>query len=60
MVGMILYNHGVLIKKMRIVLKKAGEINDEGTIDMIGSYLSDLEKSSWMLDAWRAHQLTMV
>jgi hypothetical protein len=25
---------------------------DEGTIDLIGAYVAQLEKVSWMLDAW--------
>ena len=56
MVKKILENHAVLIKSMRLVLKEAGEINDEGTIDLIGGTLSAFEKSSWMLDAWLANQ----
>lgn len=53
MVDIILDNHSVLISSMREVLEIAGDINDEGTIDMIGGFLSALEKTSWMLDAWR-------
>ena len=34
------------------VIKKAEEINDEGTIDMMGAYIRELEKTSWMLSAW--------
>lgn len=52
MVSTVLKNHGTLIKKMRTVLDVAGKYNDEGTIDMIGSYISEMEKTSWMLNAW--------
>ena len=41
-----------MIDQMRKVIDKAGEANDEGTIDLIGGYIGDLEKTSWMLDAW--------
>jgi starvation-inducible DNA-binding protein len=53
MVDTILDNHRLLISCMRDVLDTAGNINDEGTIDLIGGFLSELEKTSWMLDAWR-------
>ncbi|MDX1476674.1 MAG: DNA starvation/stationary phase protection protein [Saprospiraceae bacterium] len=52
MVQTILNNHMILIGQMRQVLAEAADADDEGTIDMIGSFLKDLEKRSWMLDAW--------
>ncbi len=52
MVKYILDNHRILIENMRKVLKAAGDTNDEGTIDMVGGFLSNIEKKSWMLDAW--------
>ena len=52
MVSEILEAHGALLKQMSDVVTKAGEINDEGTIDLIGAYIRELEKTSWMLDAW--------
>ena len=54
MVARLLENHRILIKKMRAVLKNAAKADDEGTIDMIGGFLENLEKSSWMLDAWNS------
>jgi starvation-inducible DNA-binding protein len=30
----------------------ADDANDEGTIDLIGAYIRELEKTSWMLDVW--------
>lgn len=53
MVDIILENHKVIIENMRNVIRAADEVGDEGTIDMIGGFLSSLEKKSWMLDAWR-------
>ena len=52
MVKTILENHQILIADMRTVINRAGEVKDEGTIDMIGGFLSGMEKKSWMLDAW--------
>ncbi|MFS4468336.1 Dps family protein [Maribacter sp. 2210JD10-5] len=52
MVNDILEAHSLLLKQMTKVVKKADDISDEGTIDLIGAYIRELEKSSWMLDAW--------
>lgn len=52
MVNYILEDHKMLIKSMRQVIESASEAEDEGTIDLIGGFLSSLEKNSWMLDAW--------
>ncbi|MEZ4995053.1 MAG: DNA starvation/stationary phase protection protein [Saprospiraceae bacterium] len=52
MVSTILENHRILIENMRNTLDAADEVGDEGTIDMVGGFLSNLEKVSWMLDAW--------
>lgn len=59
MVKTILENHKILIAKMRIVIESAGEAKDEGTVDIMGSFLENLEKSSWMLDAWSQRTATM-
>lgn len=53
MVETLLDDHGTLIKQMRTVVDHAGKADDEGTIDLIGAYIRELEKTSWMLDAWR-------
>lgn len=60
MVMTVLENHKILIDCMRDVIRTAGKANDEGTIDLIGGFLSDLEKSSWMLDAWAVRKVEMV
>ncbi len=52
MVSSILENHKKLLKQMSNVLKTSQKINDEGTIDLIGGYIGELEKESWMLNAW--------
>jgi starvation-inducible DNA-binding protein len=52
MVKIILDNHAILLEQMAKVINKAEKINDEGTIDLIGAYIRELEKTSWMLDAF--------
>ena len=58
MVKHILKDHKVIIKQMRTVLNTADDAGDEGTIDMVGGFLAELEKSSWMLDAWTEQKFT--
>ncbi|RMB63841.1 DNA starvation/stationary phase protection protein [Dokdonia sinensis] len=53
MVNAILEDHGKLLIQMRKVVETADAGDDEGTIDLTGAYIRELEKTSWMLDAWR-------
>ncbi|MDO6596736.1 DNA starvation/stationary phase protection protein [Oceanihabitans sp. 2_MG-2023] len=52
MVAEILKDHKILLEQMSNVIVKAEKASDEGTIDLIGAYIRELEKASWMLDAW--------
>lgn len=52
MVEEILSDHKKILSQMANVIEKAEESGDEGTIDLIGAYIRELEKSSWMLNAW--------
>ena len=52
MVEELLENHAVLIHQMRQVIRWADTAGDDGTMDLIGGMLKDIEKSSWMLNAW--------
>jgi len=54
MVYSVLSDHKKLISNMRIVIETAGDAGDEGTVDLISSFLGSIEKNSWMLDAWMA------
>ena len=47
-----LSDHKLLLMQMSKVIEKAEAISDEGTIDLIGAYIRELEKTSWMLNAW--------
>lgn len=53
MVDAVLENHGKLIQIMREIIELAAKVEDEGTIDLIGGFIRNIEKKSWMLDAWR-------
>ncbi|MGC6284857.1 MAG: hypothetical protein ACON4X_04310 [Polaribacter sp.] len=33
-------------------MEEANNNNDEGTVDLISSYIRQTEKSTWMLNAW--------
>ncbi len=52
MVSTILEDHHTLLKQLKIVIQKAEEAGDEGTLDITGTYIGELEKTSWMLHAW--------
>ena len=52
MVDTLLSDHGRIISQMRKVVETADQANDEGTIDLTGAYIRELEKTSWMLDVW--------
>ncbi|QDO94991.1 DNA starvation/stationary phase protection protein [Formosa sediminum] len=52
MVDEILNDHKLILNQMKTVVSKAEEATDEGTIDLIGAYIRELEKASWMLDSW--------
>lgn len=41
-----------LLKIERDILNKSGEINDEGTNSMMGDFISEQEKTIWMMNAW--------
>lgn len=53
MIEILLDDHGVILNQMRKVIDVAEKGGDEGTIDLIGAYIRELEKTSWMLDAWK-------
>lgn len=41
-----------LIKQQRDILEAAGEIQDEGTASLMSDYISQQEKTAWMLTAY--------
>ena len=52
MVKILLKDHGTILKQMRTLIKTAEKAGDEGTIDLVGAYIRELEKVSWMLETW--------
>ena len=54
MLDAILSDHKKLIAQFRTVIEEADKAGDEGTIDMIGGFLGEIEKKSWMIEAWRS------
>ncbi|MEE3148964.1 MAG: DNA starvation/stationary phase protection protein [Bacteroidota bacterium] len=53
MIDILLNDHGKLLTQMRKTVEFADKGGDEGTIDLLGAYIRELEKTSWMLDSWR-------
>lgn len=53
MVNNLIDDHGSILTQMAKVVEIAGDCGDEGTIDLIGAYIRELETTTWMLDAWR-------
>lgn len=53
MISTLLEDHGKILKQMSKVIETANKNKDEGTIDLIGAYIRELEKTSWMLEAWK-------
>ncbi len=53
MIKTLLNDHGILLKQLRKVSEIAQKGGDDGTLDLMGGYIGELEKTSWMLDAWK-------
>lgn len=47
----------VLLQLERDILAKSGEINDEGTNSMMSDFISEQEKTNWMLRAWLEQEI---
>jgi starvation-inducible DNA-binding protein len=52
MVTILIEDHKLLLAQMKVVIDHATNAEDEGTLDLLGAYVRELEKSSWMLNAW--------
>ena len=51
-VSLVINSLGVLLSIERQILNDASEINDEGTNAMMSDFISEQEKTIWMLKAW--------
>ncbi|MGO4910769.1 Dps family protein [Leeuwenhoekiella sp. W20_SRS_FM14] len=56
MIEILLEDHGTLLVQMRKTVETADAGGDEGTIDLLGAYIRELEKTSWMLDTWKMNK----
>lgn len=52
MIENIIHDHKIIIGQLNKIADVADKAKDEGTIDLIGAYIRELEKSTWMLNAW--------
>ncbi|WP_034247615.1 Dps family protein [Aquimarina atlantica] len=52
MVTAILEDHSALLNQLKIVTTAAEDAKDDGTLDITGTYIGEIEKTSWMLNAW--------
>lgn len=51
-VEIIIKNFGVLILKEREILSLAADAEDEGTVSLMSDYITQTEKTLWMLNAY--------
>ena len=56
-IQLIVESLAVLLQLERGVLQKASEINDEGTNSMMSDFISEQEKTNWMLKAWMEEEI---
>ncbi|MEW7279764.1 ferritin-like domain-containing protein [Aquimarina sp. 2201CG1-2-11] len=52
LISTLLEDNETLLKELNVMTQKASDVNDKVTLDIIGSYLEELEKTSWMHNAW--------
>ncbi len=45
-------NFSTLIVKERAILSKAADVNDEGTVSQMSDYITETEKTLWMLNSY--------
>jgi len=48
----IVQNYSVLVLKEREILSLAGDANDEGTVSLMSDYITETEKTLWMLNSY--------
>lgn len=51
-VEIVVKNFSALIKKERVILSLASSADDEGTVSLMSDYISQTEKTLWMLDSY--------
>jgi starvation-inducible DNA-binding protein len=56
-IALIVSSLSQLLTIERVILKKSGEINDEGTSSMMSDFIVEQEKTIWMLKAWQQEEI---
>ncbi|WP_333810173.1 Dps family protein [Flavobacterium sp.] len=56
-IQLILDSLSVLLQIERVILNKSGDINDEGTNSMMSDFITEQEKTIWMLKAWMEEEI---
>ncbi|WP_460190577.1 Dps family protein [Urechidicola sp. KH5] len=51
-VSIVVQNFSVLILKEREILSLAGDADDEGTVSLMSDYITETEKTLWMLNSY--------
>lgn len=51
-IEIIIKNFSTLIKKERSILSLAADADDEGTVSLMSGYISETEKTLWMLNSY--------
>jgi len=51
-VNIVMANFSILLQKERAILNLAGDANDEGTVSLMSDYISQTEKTLWMLKSY--------
>ncbi len=56
MMTALIKDNELLLLQMRKTIDLANNVKDEGTVDLLSSYIAQLEKNTWMLEAWSSNQ----
>lgn len=52
MVADIINDNKIILEQLGKIIKRATKAKDKGTLDLMGAYIRELEKSTWLLNAW--------
>ena len=52
MVADIINDNKIVLEQLGKIIERATKAKDEGTLDLMGAYIRELEKSTWLLNAW--------
>ncbi|TYB80343.1 DNA starvation/stationary phase protection protein [Bizionia saleffrena] len=51
-IEIVVSNFSILVKKERSILSQAADAEDEGTVSLMSEYISETEKTLWMLNSY--------